>query len=202
MDQAECLTHGNVEILTQDSDAATHAEVSVPAYQYVVAVVLALVGGLLGIIGALFQEAQTSVTLFLLPFVGAPIIEEALKPSGIYLALLWVPRAMRSQLFTAILCALSGLVFGIIESLVYVTVYVDDPSDEFIVYRFSVTLGLHALASYLVGLGLNQRVLDWAAGRSPLPRESRNYYIAAVVLHGAYNTLAVILTLSGVLDLD
>jgi RsiW-degrading membrane proteinase PrsW (M82 family) len=171
-----------------------------PAYQYVLAFLMAILGGLLGIFGAIFQEAQTTLTYVLLPFIGAPIIEEALKPSGIYLALLWWPRALRSQLFTAILCALSGLVFGIIESFVYVTVYVDNPSDEFIIFRFSVPLGLHAMASYLVGLGLNQRVIDWAAGRSKLPRASRNYYIAAVVLHGLYNTIAVILSVSGVID--
>ena len=92
-----------------------------PAYQHVLAVLVALVGGLLGIIGAFFQEAQTTLTYVLLPFIGAPLIEEALKPSGIYLAMLWWPRALRNQLFTAVLCALSGLVFGIIESLVYVT---------------------------------------------------------------------------------
>ena len=173
-----------------------------PAYQYVLCVLLAIVGGLLGIIGAIIQEVQSTTTYILLPFLGAPIIEEALKPSGIYLALLWWPRAMRSQIFTALLCALSGLVFGIIESFVYVTLYVEDPSDEFIVFRFSVPLGLHVACSYLVGLGLNQHVIDWAAGRSKLPRASRNYFISAVALHAAYNTIAVILSLSGVLDFE
>jgi RsiW-degrading membrane proteinase PrsW (M82 family) len=176
--------------------------VRAPAYQYVLCLFLAIVGGLLGIIGAVIQELQSGSAFILLPFVGAPIIEEALKPSGIYLALLWWSRALTSQLFTAVLCAISGLVFGVIESFVYVTLYVEDASDEFIVFRFSVPLGLHALCSYLVGLGLNQRVLDWAAGRSPLPRASRNSYIAAVALHGAYNTMAVILSLSGVLDFE
>ena len=65
-----------------------------------------------GIIGAFFQEAQSTLTYILLPFIGAPLIEEALKPSGIYLALLWWPRALRSQLLTALFCALSGLPFG------------------------------------------------------------------------------------------
>jgi RsiW-degrading membrane proteinase PrsW (M82 family) len=165
-------------------------------------VLLAVIGGFLGIIGAIIQEVQSTTTYILLPFLGAPIIEEALKPSGIYLALLWWPRALTSQIFTAVLCALSGLVFGVIESFVYVTLYVEDPSDEFIVFRFSVPLGLHALCSYLVGLGLNQRVIDWAAGRSQLPRATRNYYIAAVALHAAYNTIAVILSIAGVLEFD
>ena len=59
---------------------------------------------------------------------------------------------------------------------------------------------MHALCSYLVGLGLNQRVIDWAAGRAPLPKASRNFYIAAVIIHGTYNFTAVILAITGVID--
>ena len=188
--------------LAAPQDSVETSPARTPAYQYILTVLLALVGGLLGIIGAIFQEAQTTFTYVLLPFIGAPIIEEALKPSGLYLALLWWPRALRNQVFTAVLCALSGLVFGIIESFVYVTLYVDDPSDEYVVFRFSVPLGLHALASYLVGLGINERILDWAAGRSKLSKASRNFYIAAVVLHGAYNTIAVILEVTGIIHFD
>jgi RsiW-degrading membrane proteinase PrsW (M82 family) len=173
-----------------------------PAYQYLLAFLMAVIGGALGIIGAIFQEAQTTATYLLLPFLGAPIVEEALKPAGLYLTLLWCPRALNNQLFTAILCSISGLVFGVIESLVYVTVYVEDPSDGFILYRFTVTLALHAIASFVVGLGINHRILDWAAGRSKLPKASRNFYIAGVAIHAIYNTTAVILSIAGVLDFD
>ncbi|MGH8631010.1 MAG: PrsW family glutamic-type intramembrane protease [Burkholderiales bacterium] len=172
------------------------------AYQYVLVTLLALFGGVLGIIGAAVQELQATPLFILLLFIGAPIIEEALKPSGVYIALIRWPQALRSQLFTAVLTALSGLVFGIIESIVYVTVYVDDPSEAFVAYRFSVTLVLHAGASFLVGLGINYRVIDWAQGRAPLAKSSRNYYIAACVLHGAYNTIAFALAIAGVLDFD
>jgi len=173
-----------------------------PAYQYLLAFLMAVIGGALGIIGAIAQEIQSTTTYLLLPFIGAPIIEEALKPSGLYLSLLWWPRALGSQLFTAILCSISGLVFGLIESFVYVTLYVEDPSDGFILYRFTVTLALHAIASFVVGLGINQRILDWAAGRSKLPKSSRNFYIAGVLIHAIYNTTAVILSIAGVLDFD
>jgi hypothetical protein len=43
----------------------------------------------------------------LLPFIGAPIIEEALKPSGIVRMLLWWPLILRSQLYTALQMAIS-----------------------------------------------------------------------------------------------
>jgi RsiW-degrading membrane proteinase PrsW (M82 family) len=191
-----------------DADASVEQEAApppsglAPAYQYLLAFLMAVIGGALGIIGALFQEMQTTTTFLLLPFLGAPIIEEALKPSGIYLTLLWWPRALDNQLFTAILCSISGFVFGVIESLVYVIVYVEDPSDGFILYRFTVTLALHAVASFVVGLGINRRILDWAAGRTKLAKPSRNFYIAGVAIHAIYNTTAVILSIAGVLDFD
>jgi RsiW-degrading membrane proteinase PrsW (M82 family) len=180
---------------------AQPAKAGAPLYQYFLAFVLAVIGGALGILGALVQEIQET-NFLLLPFLGAPLIEEALKPSGLYLTLLWWPRALNNQLLTAALCAVSGLVFGIIESIVYVTVYVSDASDGFVLYRFTVTLGLHALASFIVGLGINRKILDWAAGRSKLRKASRNYYIIGVAIHAIYNTAAVILSLSGVLDFD
>ncbi|MGH9201585.1 MAG: PrsW family glutamic-type intramembrane protease, partial [Vicinamibacterales bacterium] len=168
----------------------------------ILALLVAVSGGALGIIGAIIQEFQASPAFLLGPFVAAPIIEEAMKPVGVYIALIRWPLALRSQTFTAVLAALAGLVFGIIESIVYVTIYVDDPSDTFVAYRFSVTLGLHAAASYLVGLGINQGVLDWAQGRSPLPRASRNFYFAGVILQSLYNTTVVILAISGITDFD
>lgn len=187
----------------QDAGALPMAETNrAPAYQYVLAFLMAVLGGLLGIMGAIFQEGQTTFGFLLLPFLGAPIIEEALKPSGLYLALLWWPRALNNQLFTAALCSISGLVFGVIESLVYVTIYVEDPSDGFILYRFTVTLALHTIASFVVGLGVNRRVLDWAAGRMKLSKASRNFYIAGVAIHAIYNTSAVFLSIAGVLDFD
>jgi hypothetical protein len=185
-----------------DIEVATDATLPRPrSYQFVFAVVLAIVGGFLGIIGAVIQEGQ-SLNFLLVIVVGAPIIEEAMKPIGVWIALIRWPQVFQSQLFTALLSALGGLVFGIIESLIYVTVYVDDPPDWFITYRFSVTLGLHATASYLVGLGINYKVIDWAQGRCPLPKSSRNYYIAACVLHGVFNATALVLGIAGVFDVE
>ncbi len=76
----------------------------------------AIAGGLLGILGAVIEEARAG---FLVPFVAAPIIEEALKPCGVYFLLGKWPRLLRSQLYTAYLAALGGLSFAVIENLVY-----------------------------------------------------------------------------------
>jgi len=170
-----------------------------PVYHYLFAVVVAAVGGLLGIIGAVIGEFQAG-GLILLPLVAAPIIEEAMKPAGVYIALLRWPNALSSRLFTALLAALGGLVFGLIEAVVYVTIYISDPPEWFVTYRFTLPLALHATTSFIFGLGITIGLIDWAAGRGPLPLRTRNFYIAAVVIHAIFNTIAVTLALTGVFD--
>ena len=163
-----------------------------------VAIAMALVGGLLGILGAVVQEAQAGGVLVV--FVGAPIIEEALKPAGIYILLTKWPQALRGQMHTASLTALSGLCFGLIESVVYVTLYYPEGGGNFVLFRFTVPVAMHVIASFLVGLGLSRGLIDWAAGRGRLPKATRNYYVVGALIHAVYNTSAVVLSLSGVID--
>jgi RsiW-degrading membrane proteinase PrsW (M82 family) len=162
----------------------------------VIAITLALVGGVLGIGGAIIQELQADG--FLAAFIAAPIIEEGMKPAGIYILLTRWPQAARSQLHVASLTALSGVCFGLIESLVYVTLYFPEQGNDYVLFRFTIPVAMHAVASFVVGLGLSRAVIDWAAGRQRLPKPARNFYLAGVGLHAVYNTLAVILGIAGV----
>ena len=164
-----------------------------------IAVAVALLGGAFGIFGAFVQEAQTG-GLLLLPFLGAPIIEELVKPSGVYLLLARWPRLLHGQLHTALLAAGAGLSFGLVEALVYVEVYVPDAPSWFVTYRFTLPLFLHATASFIVGLGINRGLLDWARSGSPLPKATRSFYLAGISLHAAFNTVATALSLAGVFD--
>lgn len=168
-------------------------------WRHVWALALAVVGGALGVVGAGIEELRAGGGL-VLAFIGAPLVEEALKPSGIYLGLVRWPWLMRSQLYTAVLTAFAGLTFGVIESLVYVYVYVPDAPGWFVTYRFTVNVGLHAGSSFLMGLGLNQGLVAWARGQAALPKGSRNLYLAAVAVHSAYNAAVVVLGLAGVFD--
>lgn len=161
---------------------------------------IALSGGLLGLIGAFFAEVRSSAGLVLVPFVAAPLIEEMLKPIGLYLSLVRWPQALTSQLHRALLAAGAGVVFGVLESLIYVTVYAPDHPEWYVAFRFSVPVALHAGASYVTGLGVSRGVVDWVNGRGPLPRASRNFYIAGVLIHAGYNIAATALVIAGPLD--
>jgi hypothetical protein len=164
----------------------------------ILAVTLAVVGGVLGIIGAIFQELQAGA----FAVFAAPIIEEALKPAGIYILLVRWPQALRGQLHTAALTALSGLCFAIIEAFVYVTLYFPEGDSDFVLFRFTVPLSMHVVASFIVGLGLSRAVIDWASKGGRFPKRTRNFLLAGMALHMVYNIAAVALSVAGVLEFE
>ncbi|HET9477243.1 MAG TPA: PrsW family glutamic-type intramembrane protease [Dehalococcoidia bacterium] len=164
---------------------------------YVFGGLIAVGGGVLGIFGAVIQELRAG-GLILLPIVGAPIIEEALKPTGVYILLARWPFVVRNQVYTAIITGLAGLTFGLIESALYVAAFADDAPGWFPLYRFTIPVAMHTTASFIVGLGINRSLADWAQGRAPLAKRSRNVYFTAMALHGIFNTVAITLALAGV----
>ena len=159
----------------------------------------ALFGGVLGTIGSIFGEIRSG-GLLLLPIVGAPVIEEAFKPIGVYLAFVRWPEALRNRLYVAILCAGAGIVFGLLESTMYVFVYAHDHPDWYPYFRYTAPVAVHAAASFTVGLGLDRGVVDWVNRGAPLPKRTRRFYIAGVTIHAIYNITAIVLALTGVLN--
>ena len=193
---------GVAQHAAEDAGPASEALAPPAGLRYhLLAVAFALMGGALGILGALVAEVRSSVPL-LAVFIGAPIVEETTKPIGIYLFMLRWPAFLRNQLYIAFLVALSGLCFGLLESTVYVTLYVSDPSRAFFVYRFTVTILVHVVASFTAGLGVNAGLIAWAKGEGPFPRASRWAFGAAIALHALYNTTAAVLSVTGVLDFE
>jgi hypothetical protein len=170
---------------------------------HLVVLVVAVLGGLLGILGSLVTEVQRGGGFVVLPIIiGAPVIEEAMKPAGVYIGLIKWPQALRNQLYVALLCALGGLVFGLVESWVYVNVYVEDPTETFIRFRYTVPVAMHVICSFVYGLGVNRSIIDWATGRGRVAKSTRRAYIAAAVIHGSYNLMAIVLSVAGVLDFE
>jgi hypothetical protein len=123
-----------------------------------------------------------------------------MKPLGVYIGLLRWPEALTNRLFVAVLAAIGGLIFGVVEAIVYTEVYVSDPSDRFVIYRFTVPLVMHTGASFIYGLGISRGIIDWAAGRGPIPKRMRYHYLAAALLHGIFNATVVTLDLTNAVD--
>ncbi len=138
-------------------------------------------------------QAEIPAIGVLAAIISAPIIEEAFKPAGAYLMLIRWPVALKNQPFTALLCGLAGITFGLVESLGYVTIYVSDPTPEFVAFRFTVPVAMHGLASFVFGWGLNQRFIESFKKGGPFHVSNWGFFVAAIVLHGVYNLTVTIL---------
>lgn len=178
-----------------------HPEESVRSTRWrILAPLISLVGGLAGLVGAFIAEWQQSTNAspfvfllgaFLGPFVAGPIIEEALKPTGVYLILARWTRVLQSRLYTAFLAALGGLGFGLIENVLYLQIYYPEHSPQLTLFRYTAGLLLHAGCSFIVGFGINQKLVMAVKGEIPFLSANKRYFIAAMVIHSVYNILAV-----------
>lgn len=157
---------------------------------HVYAILIALAGGLFGILGAAWNEFFHGDLL--VAFVAAPIFEEVLKPSGLYILLAKWPRVLRTHLYTAMLAALGGLAFGIIESVLYVVVFVFEPSTPLIIWRFTVCLALHTVCSFIFGFGIDWKLAAGVRGQLKFLSSGKRFFIAAMALHSAYNILVTV----------
>lgn len=125
------------------------------------------------------------------PFIAGPIIEEALKPCGVYLLLAKYPQALNGRLYTAFLSALGGLAFGIVENIVYLEIYFPEHTRETMLFRYTAGLLLHTSCSFIVGLGINQKLVAMTKGDIPFLSTNKRFFIIPMALHSAFNLAAV-----------
>lgn len=161
---------------------------------YVLGPLIAMAGGIFGILAAAYEEAGYG--MYVGAFIAAPVFEELIKPCGVYWLLGRKPHVLPSQKYTAFLAALAGLMFGIIESLMYVGIYYlicEEHSQTMIIWRFTVCLLLHAGCSYIVGHGINQKLVAWVRGEISFLKIDWKFFLIAMLVHSAYNIFATIL---------
>ncbi len=159
-----------------------------PLKWYILGPIISILGVVLAIPAMGLQEMGYG--WYIGPFVAAPIIEEAAKPAGVYWLLSKKPHALPSQRYTAFLAALAGLSFGLVESIIYVTIYIPDHSQAVFVWRFSICLLLHTVCSCIVGFGINEKLVAWVRGEVRLLKGNRKYFFGAMAIHSCYNMFA------------
>jgi RsiW-degrading membrane proteinase PrsW (M82 family) len=163
---------------------------------YILAPLIAITGGLFAILTSAAEEIK--YIGYFGPFIAAPIVEEAIKPTGVYFLLAKKPASLRSPRYTAFLAALAGLSFGIIESIIYVTFPHKGVEimnwQLFVIWRFTVCLVLHTGCSFLVGHGINQQLLASVKGDIPFLKGNWKYFIIPMSVHAVYNIGVTVLT--------
>ena len=170
-----------------------------PAQSWFIVLALALASGPFAILSAFMKASAPGFVLAAV--VVAPLVEELGKAAAPLITLERWPYRFASGAQPVLVCVASGLVFAAIENLLYLHVYVRDPSPALAAWRWSVCTALHVGCSLIAGLGL-RRV--WLAARAGCSRPDISgasaYLITAIALHGAYNAVALVLQGSSLLS--
>ncbi len=161
----------------------------VPLRWQVLCPLLGVAGGVLSILVAAARESGYGGYFAIL--VAAPIVEEGVKPLGVYVLLVKWPQTLRNRQYTAYLAALGGLAFAVVENTLYLEVYAPDHNLALVLWRYGVNLPLHMAGSYVVGLGINRKVLGAMRGESRFLSADWKFFLIPMAAHAAYNLLAV-----------
>ena len=156
----------------------------------VFAFLIAAAGGVLGVLGAVIQE--WSYGSLLVAFVAAPMIEEVMKPSGVYLLLVRWPQVLTSRIYTALLAAVGGLFFAIIENIVYLQFYFPEHTQTLVVFRYSACLTTHVVCSFILGFGINQKLLASVRGEIPLLKGNKKFFFIPMIIHSLFNIMVML----------
>jgi hypothetical protein len=161
---------------------------------WLVTIAVVLAAGPWSIVGTFITGfGNGAVSIIAITLVG-PLTEEVMKTA----AALWVVEK-RPFLFTSRLqimfCVMAaGLCFAVIENLLYLNVYISDPSREIVIWRWTVCVALHVGCTTISGIGL-ARIWKTTTNDLTPPQLSLGapFLIAAVIIHSSYNIFAVIL---------
>ncbi len=170
-----------------------------PSTGWFVALGLLLVGGPFAIVGAMIdgwtRGSVGGAGLFQVAIIG-PTVEEVLK-----IALAWLVIETRPYLFQRIeqlyVAALgTAFLFSAIENLIYLTIYIPNPSISLIAYRWTVCVILHVGCTAVAVRTLAEVWTTTIREKRP-PRFHRGMVslIPAIVIHGLYNTIALVTSL-------
>jgi len=162
-----------------------------------VTIAAAVAAGPFAIFGALLQGGQTGLAIVLITIAG-PVAEETLKVAFA----LWIVET-RPYLFRwgvqIVVCALAGgLVFAAIENVMYLHLPHQDPEPGLVWWRWTVCVAVHAVCSLIAGLGV-LKIWSHTISQKTRPQLSLclPWLFAAMVVHGLYNCVAVLLEYSG-----
>jgi hypothetical protein len=186
--------HGYADLLEQRRRATP------AAWRWATVAALALASGPFGIFGAFWSVLGGATGLgYLAVVVVAPVVEEMTKIA----LLLWVAEKRPWLLPGVGAIVLSGFLagagFGAIENIVYLEVYFPDRAAGIAPWRWLATAPMHAVASAIAATGVARMWRDGLRREAPpsIPLASP-WIVAAIVLHAAFNAVAIGLSLAGV----
>ncbi len=151
------------------------------------------------VLAAFFRESTSGASGIVGSVIIAPIVEELMKVSLPLMIVETRPYLFRSKSQILLAAIAGGACFGLLENLLYLHVYIPDPSPTIIMIRWLACLPAHTIWSLIAGIGVArmwQRTHDDL--RRPDMTMAATWLIAAMILHGTFNAIAVIASLAGI----
>ncbi len=176
------------------------------AKSWLITFAVAAVAGPFAVFGALFSTSGLGVASFaqlIAVTVVAPVTEEIMKIA----AALWVVEK-RPYWFKSIpqilICALAGgVLFGVIENLIYLHVYIPNAGPSLARWRWTVCVGLHMNCSFIAGVGLARIWHNCIREQhQPIIGLGMPWFFIAMVGHGLYNFAVTMMEAGGLLEFE
>lgn len=162
-------------------------------FSWTITFLIALAAGPWAVIGAFWQGYGGGLLAII---IFGPTIEEVMKIAAAALIAEEKPWLFRSGFQIAICALAGGMVFAIIENLLYLHVYIPDPSPGLIRWRWTVCVALHMGCTFVAGIGIIRVWRDaWKNRTRPNISLAFPYLVAAILIHTLYNTFAVALAM-------
>ncbi|MBR4665938.1 MAG: PrsW family intramembrane metalloprotease [Lentisphaeria bacterium] len=169
-------------------------------YSSTAVVTITIAGGILGgifAVPAIFLHGSESWIRIFMMVVFGPFAEETLKQSGMIFQLEKLPGSVRNNWQFFLSGALGGLVFGILENLLYQYVYLTKLPPEKLVavmsFRWIVCTLLHISCTQISALGLRRVWRESRTAGMPVQiSQAFPWFVTAMGVHGCYNLVALL----------
>lgn len=161
-----------------------------------IALAAVIVGGGAAIGGAMigsFTQMRLTISSFFLTAVIGPAVEEAMKIATCAMVIEIRPYlfSRRAQIYVATLGA--AFVFAAIENVLYLHVYIEEPTELIFLWRWTVCVALHVGCTAVATRGLtriwHRTMTEY---RRPVMAQGFGPLATAIVLHGCYNASALL----------
>ena len=165
---------------------------------WVIVFVVAFLSGLWSVFGAFWNAGVGGWSSFFAIAVWGPAVEEVMKIALIAVIIERTPYLFVSRAQILIGAIGAGLMFAIIENFLYLFVYVPNPPEWLVVWRWTVCVALHVGCTLVAGMGAakvwHKQITQMRC--VPVPVDMR-YLFAAILIHGVYNGTATVMEVSG-----
>lgn len=159
---------------------------------------VAFLSGFWSVFGAFWNAGVGGVSSFFALAVWGPAVEEVMKIALIAVIIERAPYLFANRMQILVAAIGAGLMFAIIENVLYLFVYIPNPPAWLVVWRWTVCVALHVGCTLVAGIGAarvwHQQMTQMR--RVAVPVDMR-YLVAAILIHGVYNGTVTLMELSG-----